>query len=528
MSARIDEIISRLTTRQKIGQLLILGWQGETDEDNVTVSEHARLLVEDFEVGGVVLLGRNIGAPEQTARTMNELQERSKIPVFIIADQEGGMVARLRAPAYVVFPSNMALGATGDPEYAYKAARATAEQLLATGINFDFAPCVDVNNNPLNPIIGTRSYGDNPEIVSRFAQAAIRGFHDGGVPTSVKHFPGHGDTSVDSHLALPVVDFPMERLEAMELVPFLAAIEAGVASIMTTHIIFPALDPELPATMSPRILTGLLREKMGWQGLIVTDCLEMDGVAVKWGTAKAALAALKAGADCPLICHTLSRQQEAHALISAAVESGELPMERVDQSVRRVLELKERFGLLEPAKLADPAKTASVAGAPEYRALALEIARKAVTVIKNERGILPARVEPGSKVLVVSTHRALPDLTEAIRRIHPNTDSLAVDTSTPAIEPGSDVRLIIAATCPNEPWTAGTDQEGQARMVKQLNSLGLPLVVLAIREPYDIRRFPEVETYLCSFGYREESLQAAAEVILGVTQPTGQLPVRLG
>lgn len=527
MSEKIEQLLTAMTTRQKIGQLLIFGWKGETDEENVTVSSHARTLVEEFEVGGIVLLGRNVGAPDQTARTMNELQDLSKVPLFIIADQEGGMVARFRDPC-VIYPSNMALGATGNPDYAYRAARATAQQLLASGVNFDFAPCVDVNNNPLNPIIGTRSYGDNPEIVSRFAREAIRGFHDGGVLTSVKHFPGHGDTSVDSHLALPVVDFPMERLESLELVPFKASIAAGVATIMTTHIIFPALDPDLPATMSPKILTGLLREKLGWDGVIVTDCLEMDGVAVKWGTPQAALAALKAGADCPLICHTLSRQREAHDLITAAVESGDISIKRLNASVRRVLALKERFGLIESARRADPSQAASVVSAPEHRALALEIARKAVTVIRNDAGVLPARLSPADKVLVISTHRALPELTAAVKAIHPNADSIAVDSSTPEIAPGQDVRLIIAATCPSEPWTAGTDQEGQARLVSHLNALGIPLVVLAIREPYDIRRFPEIQTYVCSFGYRAESLQAAAEVILGVVDPEGSLPVELG
>lgn len=529
MASKTEQILSGMTLDEKIGQLLILGWKGENPEEDITVSKHARLLLDEFHVGGVVLLGRNVGTPEQTARTMNELQAGSKIPLYIAVDQEGGMVARFRDP-YVVFPSNMALGATGTPEYAYKAAHATAKQLRAVGVNFDFAPSVDVNNNPLNPIIGTRSYGDNPETVARFASEAIRGYHDGGVLTSAKHFPGHGDTSTDSHLALPVVDFPRERMDRVELPPFRAAIDAGVASIMTTHIMFPALDKELPATLSPTILGGLLRKEMGYDGVVVTDCLEMKGVAVKWGTPAAALLALKAGADCPLICHTLSIQREAFKLIKQAVESGEITMERLEQSVRRVLNLKERFGILDGVKPADPTAALAVVGSEENKALALEISRKSVTVVKNTEGVIPARLAEGDRIVVASMHPSLAELTAYVKAIHPLTDSLQLDTAQAnALEPvrlPGDTRLVIVATCKSEPWTPAIDEEAQTKLVRGLLRQEIPVVLLALRDPYDISRIPEARSYVTIYGYRSTtSLQAAAEVILGVTEASGRAPV---
>jgi len=529
MSSRVDSLLGSLSLDEKIGQLLMFGWQGETREENLTVSSHARMLLEEFRVGGVVLLGRNVGTPAETARCMNELQQRSKLPLFIIVDQEGGMVARFKDP-FVVFPANMALGAAGDPSLAYRAARMTAEQLRAVGVNFNFAPCVDVNNNPLNPIIGTRSYGDSPQTVARFAPEAIRGLHEGGVMTSAKHFPGHGDTAVDSHLALPVVDFPRERMDAVELPPFRAAIEAGVASIMTTHILFRALDPELPSTLSPRIISGLLREEMGWDGLVVTDDLEMKGVADGWGAAKAALLSLKAGVDCPLICHTLETQVEAVRAIRDAVAAGEITEERIDESVRRVLELKERFGLLDGVAPVDPEAALAVVSSPEKKELALEIARKAVTVVRNGRGIIPA--DPaGGRIVVLSLHHSVERLAAAFRALHARTEVVAVTAgqarSPEKIVLPEDTRLVIVGTCPSEPWTAGLDVEAQAAMVKHLLKGPKPVCVVALRDPYDLLRFPEVQTYVALYGYRDEMLQACAEVVLGRISASGRAPVAL-
>lgn len=524
MSKQVVELLTNLSLEQKVGQLLILGWQGESHEENITVSEHARILVEDFQVGGIILLGRNVGTPAETTRTMNRLQEMSRIPLFIVADQEGGMVCRFKDP-YVVFPSNMAIGATRTPEYAYKAAFATARQLRAVGVNFDFAPCVDVNNNPLNPIIGTRSYADNPEMVADYARQAIKGFHDGGVATSAKHFPGHGDTSVDSHLALPEIDFPRQRIESTELPPFKAAIQAGVATIMTTHIMFPQLDPELPATISPTIIGGLLRQDIGYEGVIVTDCLEMEGVNEKWGTPSAAVMAFKAGVDCLLICHTLERQIKARELLLDAISKGDIPMDRLDASVRRILLLKERFGVLGGVAPADPELAMAEVTSQDKKDLSLEIARKAVTIAKNEGGLLPLKPADGKRVLLVSMHSALPRLLDAFEAVYPNVSATGPVEASDEVKIPSDTAAIVVATCPSEPWTEGMDVARQARMVNRLLQGDIPVVALALREPYDIKDYPGASAYVCTYGYRNELLQAAAEVIMGKIPATGQLPV---
>lgn len=530
MSDTISSIMDTMSVEEKIGQLLLFGWKGETDEENTTVSAHARVLLEEFHVGGVVLLGRNVSSPERTARTMNELQERSRIPLFIIADQEGGMVARFRDP-YVAFPSAMAIAATGDPTLAYRAARATAEQLRAVGVNFNFAPCVDVNNNPLNPIIGTRSYGDTPEQVVRFSAEAIRGYHDGGVLTSAKHFPGHGDTSVDSHLDLPVVDFPRDRIESMEMVPFQEAIRAGVATVMTTHIMFPAYDADVPATMSAKIMTGLLRGQLGYGGVIVTDDLEMKGVEAKWGVVKAAIEAVKAGVDCPLVCHTLSAQRDTVSALKEAVRSGEIPLERIEESVRRILALKERFGILHGVAPADPRAAHSIVSDPEKAALAREIAERAVTIVRNHDGLLPIRLAPSDTLAVVTMHHTADDLGAAFRELHSNTAVLRV-TAEQARSPRSipvpdDARFVVLATCPSEPWTEGLDVEAQAEMVRAFAAGSIPTAVVALRDPYDLQRFRDIRTYVAIYGYRGEALRACAAVILGNQKATGSLPVAM-
>ncbi|HVK02490.1 MAG TPA: glycoside hydrolase family 3 protein, partial [Armatimonadaceae bacterium] len=281
---------------------------------------------------------------------------------------EGGRVARFRAP-YTAMPPARVVGDAGDAELARAAARVTAAELRQAGVNWDFAPVADVNSNPANPVIGNRSFGTEPEPVARIVTAQVEGYREGGVLSCVKHFPGHGDTHLDSHLALPTLSFDLEQMEARELVPFRAAIAAGVPTIMTAHIVFPALDPDVPATLSPAILTGLLRERLGFTGLVVTDCLQMKAVATKWGTPRATVMAAKAGADMLLVCHTEELQRGAHAALLEAANSGELPLARIDQAVGRVLNAKHLA-----ASLAAPAVTV---GAPESVAVAREICRRA-------------------------------------------------------------------------------------------------------------------------------------------------------
>lgn len=337
-----------MTIEQQIGQMLIFGWQGETAEESQTVNDHAAALIDELHVGGIILMGRNISPPDSLRAMLAEMQNKASAnglpPLFVGTDQEGGRVSRLVPPDYTLAPSALQIGETGDPEQARRWARTVGTELKAVGINWDFAPVLDVNNNPENPVIGNRSYGEDPARVAAMGVAAVRGFQDdAGILACGKHFPGHGDTDTDSHLALPQIKHSRQRLEDVELVPFRAAMEAGLAAVMTAHILFPALDAERPATLSPAILTGLLRQELGFEGLVITDSLEMRGVADHWGASEAAILAAIAGADILLCCHTPEVQRAIRDALVAAVRSGRLPQARVDESLARIARAKKQW-----------------------------------------------------------------------------------------------------------------------------------------------------------------------------------------
>lgn len=523
----MDVPVESLTLSERVGQVLCFGWQRVAGDDAHTVNAHARALVEEMQVGAVVLLGRNVdsGNPLQVRHTLAELQRLSRIPLLVAIDQEGGTVNRLRAPFHE-FAGNMALGATRRPDYAYRQAQAQARELLALGVCWNFAPVMDVNNNPDNPIIGVRSYGADPQLVAEMGVAAVRGYQETGVLACAKHFPGHGDTSVDSHLALPVIPGDRQRLERVELVPFRAVIAAGVGSIMTTHILFPSLDSERPATISHSILTGLLREELGYDGLVITDCLEMKAIADTVGTVRGAVEALKAGADMVLIAHTWEVQRAAAQAIREAVERGELSEERLNEAVERILMVKRRFLSALPPAEGEPWLD------PAHDMLEQEIARASITVVRSapNEGY---RLRADEHLVLVSAHHSLPRLAEEVRRYQPGVTVLSLAPSLPeeqvqkALQEAEGAERCLVATAPPEPWSdTPIDQTRQADLVKALHrQFGERLVVVALREPYDIRRFPEVHNYLCTYGYRPCSLRALADVLFGQWTPTGRLPV---
>ncbi len=333
--------------------MLLLGWGVDTGADSQRVTPRAAALVEDLAAGGVILMKRNVGTPDQLRAMLGEVQtlaaRRGLPPLFVAVDQEGGGCARLTPPHFLPSTDAWQIGLTADPAQARAAARKTGLELRSVSINWNFAPVLDVNNNPANPVIGRRSYGDDPQRVAAMGVAAVQGYQDdAGILACGKHFPGHGDTDVDSHLALPTISHSLERLFEIELVPFRAAIAAGVAAIMTAHIVFPEMDPALPATLSPAVLTGLLRGKLGFGGLIITDCLEMNGVAKDWGEAEAAVLAVLAGADVLLCCHTWTKQQAIRDGLVAAVEQGRIPLSRIEASLARITAAKDRWLVAPP------------------------------------------------------------------------------------------------------------------------------------------------------------------------------------
>ncbi len=328
-----------MTLHEKIGQMLLFGWQSTAQAD---------ALVTEFAAGGVILMGRNISTPAETSAHIAHLQrlarKRGLPPLFVATDQEGGRVQRLGPPRYPKRPSQREIGTASSSDAARTAARKIGTELAALGFNWDFAPVLDIDSNPQNPVIGDRAYSSRPDTVAAFGTAAIAGFQDDArILACGKHFPGHGDTDTDSHFALPTIRRSRAALDALELVPFRAAIQSGVAAIMTAHILFPALDPTLPATLSPTILTGLLRQELGFNGLIITDDLEMKGVADHWGAPEAAVLAACAGADILLCCHEWDTQRAIQAALFSAVQTGRFTEDRLDQSLERIAAAKAKW-----------------------------------------------------------------------------------------------------------------------------------------------------------------------------------------
>lgn len=341
-----------------------------------TVPQDLRLLAREFDLGGIVLFARNVDSPEQVADVAREAQSLAgEIPLWVSVDQEGGRVARLKSP-FTVWPPMITLGRSGDESLTRRFARAMAHELKAVGINLDFAPVLDILTNPKNPVIGDRALAERADDVARLGRMMIETFQAEGIAACGKHFPGHGDTSVDSHLELPLVEHPPDRLEAVELVPFREAIAAGVASIMTAHLLIPALDDEVPGTLSHRIVGGLLKEKLGFGGVVFTDDVEMKAISARYGVPEATVKAIGAGCDAVLMCGT-SQEPQVAALESVihAVEDGSLPLARVEDALKRQRRAKERFlGGRRPEPLRGAALRA-VLGCDEHQAVAQEMAR---------------------------------------------------------------------------------------------------------------------------------------------------------
>ncbi|HEY4485816.1 MAG TPA: beta-N-acetylhexosaminidase [Nitrospiria bacterium] len=347
--------------KEKIGQLFMMGFHG------VTPSKAVRRLIRDFHIGGVILFSRNLKNPGQTAALCNALQGLpAKMPLLIAIDQEGGRVSRL-PKGFTIFPSAAQLAAGGLKDRFYRVADITARELRAVGINMNMAPVLDVNTNPANPIIGDRSFGSTPSLVGRVGLETIAGYQDNSIIACGKHFPGHGDTHLDSHRELPTVSHDIRRLGEVELRPFLHAIGNGLAAIMTAHVLYPALDPDFPATLSRKIITGLLRERIGFQGVVVTDDLEMKAIADAYGPGEAAVRSIEAGCDILLICQDEAGQLSALEAVARAVKSKRITEKRIDQSVLRILKIKEKFIL--PYQPADRAAIKTTVGNPAHRRL---------------------------------------------------------------------------------------------------------------------------------------------------------------
>jgi len=358
--------------RRHAGQLAIAGFAGGS------IPADLRALAREFDLGGIILFTRNVESPEGVAELAREAQTLARdTPLWVSVDQEGGRVARLRAP-FTVWPPMMTLGRAGDEGLVARFAESLAAELTAVGINFDYAPVLDILTNPANPVIGDRALSDRAEDVARLGRVLIERLQAAGIAACGKHFPGHGDTATDSHFELPLVEHPPDRLEAVEFVPFRAAIDAGVASIMTAHILVPPLDEERPATMSPAIVDGLLKKALGFDGVVVSDDLDMKAISARYSTEEGAVGAIAAGCDVVLLCGTSHDQQfAALEAIVYAVEKGELPLTRVEDAFTRHRRMKERFLAAPRPRPLDGRALRALLGREEHQAVAAEMARYA-------------------------------------------------------------------------------------------------------------------------------------------------------
>ncbi|MBP1966278.1 beta-N-acetylhexosaminidase [Paenibacillus aceris] len=527
--------IQDMTLKEKIGQMLLCGFEG------IEATDKLKALIAEHHIGGVIYFARNVEQTEQVAELSKQLQQIAEdsgtLPLWVSIDQEGGMVARI-TEGVALMPGQMALAAGAilsderGSDAAYEAALISGKELRALGINLNFAPVLDVNNNPDNPVIGVRSFGESAELVAEFGRRSVQGFQDANVVATAKHFPGHGDTSVDSHLDLPTIVHDQERIRALELVPFVKAIENGVDAIMSSHIYFPAFEAEkLPATLSKSVLSGLLREELGYEGVIMTDCMEMNAIAEHYGTVAASVMAIEAGADLVLISHRLDRQIGAIAAIEQAVHEGRISEARIDASVQRLLALKERRGLLVP-------QTGSEAevGTAEHCAVAQRLSEASITLVKDEQGLLPLK---RVKTLAVTVAAAV---SSGVDEAYAGPASLGaalaergldvLDRVLPLAEVGGLTGSVLAAAEEAEQIVIGTYNArfhtAQVELVRALQALGKPLVVVALRVPYDLLELPEVSTFIAAYESRPLALQSTAKCLLGELEMKGRLPVTLG
>ena len=535
----VASTLKKMTLEEKLGQLIMVQYFGGFLSTESDAYKNLLRLVEEKHIGGFAIqtrgtpLGIERSQVYPTAALANQLQSHAKIPLLVAADFERGSSMRLEEGT--LFPHAMAVGATGDPKLAYEMGRITAREARAVGVQWVFAPVADVNSNPNNPIINTRSFGEDSKQVAEYVAAFVRGVEENGALATAKHFPGHGDTSVDSHIDLSLVSGDRERLESVELVPFRAAIAAGVSTIMTGHLAVPAIEPnaELPATMSANVLTGLLRKELGFSGIIVTDAMEMGGITSRYPPAEAAVRSIEAGADVLLVPPVVDA---ALAALKEAVASGRIPVARIDESVRRILRAKARLGLNKQKLVNLDALNTSFA-TPAYQQEALEISDRGITLIRNGEGLVPLdATRPRRVLLLVVAGDPDPFPGEAFEReIRWRVDSLAtvrtdtqfVKADTVKLPPPDSYDVAIIALFVRVADRKGTVglPDAQAALVNQLLASGKPAVVVCFGSPYVVARFPEAKTWLVAFSTVDIAQRSAARALFGQVAIGGKMPV---
>ncbi len=524
--------MKKLTLEEKVAQMIMPDARGVfLARDNKEFKKLVRY-VKDRKVGGLIFFRGDVF---ETADMINYFQKIAGVPLLISADFEWGTAMRLDYTTY--FPPAMGIAATGKPEYAYEVGKITAIEGRAIGIHQNYAPTVDVNNNYRNPIINIRSFGETPEIVSKFAIPFIRGLQENSMIATAKHFPGHGDTDVDSHLDLPIINYSKSRLDSVELKPFKESIKAGVKSIMVAHIFFPQIDTGegLPSTLSHNIITGILKNELDFKGLIVTDAMNMRGVTKLYSNALASVLAVKAGNDIILIPPD---PDEAIDAIVKAVKRGEISEERINESVRKILEFKYDLDL-HKNRFVDMDKIRDVVTTEEHLRKAKEIARESITVVKND-GILPLLQFNDKKILHITIVDSR-DLNSSVsfeeelskrynnisfERVDPRSTN---DELNAILSKVNNFDIVIVSTYVRvRAYQASLSlMEKHAKFLRQVIDSGKPVVLISFGNPYVVIDYPDVKAYICSYSDAKPIVEATAEVLFGEISPQGKLPINI-
>ena len=543
--AWVERTLTGLTLRQKVGQLIMPWVLGDFAPEGSPSHDRILEYIEDQGIGGVIM---SVGSPTEVAAKLNDFQAHSNIPLLVAADLETGAGFRMRGAVQMPgtielggatdFPSLMAVGATADPQLAYEMGRITAREARGVGIHIPFAPVLDVNNNPDNPIINVRSFGENPEDVADLGAAFVRGVQEHGAIATGKHFPGHGDTETDSHLGLPVIPHSRARMDSVEMFPFRHAIEAGMGAVMTAHISVPSLDGGVgdPATLSSAVLTDLLRDEMEFDGLLFTDAMDMSAISRGFGAEEASVRAIEAGADVILMPPSVERAVEG---IAAAVESGRIDASRIDASVRRILETKKQMGL-DRDRTVQIDQIGQVVGIPAHTQVAAEIAERSITLLHNGGNLLPLLGTRSARVMSVSFRRTSDVLAgryfnTRLRQTYPRLTTAGLDVNSgPALyedllRQARQQALVILST-----YVTAFSQSGSLALPEevvdfagQLTEIGVPHIVISFGNPYLITELPDVRAYMLAWSGSEVSQTAAAQALFGDIEISGRVPTRI-
>ena len=543
-SSWVDSVLATLTLREKAAQMVWPTLLGDYTSGDSPQWQHLTDYIRNEKVGGFTI---SVGSPTEVASKLNALQSMSLIPLIFGADLEAGAGFRARGGYFipnaidlggaVVFPPEMAIGATGDTLLAYEQGKLTAIEGRALGIHIAYAPVLDVNNNPANPVINTRSYGEDPALAARLGAAFIRGVQANGMIATGKHFPGHGDTGVNSHLALPVVTVSRSRLDSVELVPFRAAVNSGVGAIMSFHGSMPALDSSgVPGTLSQKVLTGLLRNELKFNGIIISDAMDMAGVLQQYGAVEAVKRAVAAGVD--ILIQPLNVRQTIDAVV-AGVAEGRYSEARIDESVRRILKAKQELGL-DRRRLVNLDSVRYIVGDSAHAAMARRIAERSITLVRDSLNLVPLQLSGNPRVLSITVARRTDlsagtafngELRNSVKNLRaeflaaedPGADYARLERAADS----SDVTIISSYVGQNWDAVSASAPQAFASFVQRLTEKQKRTIVVSFGNPYLLQQIPYVPTYVVAWGGFPPSQTAAAHALTGAQAISGKLPISI-